>query len=55
MAAARRRVVTPTTLQQLEYWRGIRLDNPGRKDEAMRNIDNLLDEWLQEMTVNDGA
>jgi len=31
-------------IAELNYWRGIRLDCPERKDEALHNIDNLLEE-----------
>lgn len=31
-------------LEQLDYWRQIRLDVPARKAEAIRRIDELLDE-----------
>lgn len=46
MAAIRRRVNDLTLEQRLRYWRGIRLDFPQRKAEALRHIDALLDEML---------
>lgn len=35
-------------IEQLKYWRGIRLDYPWRKAEALHHIDNLLNELLAE-------
>ena len=55
MAALKRHIEMPTTLQRLQYWRGIRLDFPSRKAEAMRNIDVLLDILLTEEKADDGA
>lgn len=47
MVALRKRV-KEQRIEQLKYWRGIRLDNPSRKAEALRHIDNLLDELLEQ-------
>ena len=46
--AAVRRVTNRrlTLLAELKYWRGIMLDFPARKIEALQNIDSLLDEML---------
>lgn len=52
MGAFRKRLSSQRLLEQLQYWRAIRLDFPWRKTEAMRNIDNLLDEMLER---NDGV
>ena len=41
---AKRKPVTRDMIAELNYWRGIRLDCPERKDEALHNIDNLLEE-----------
>lgn len=35
-------------INQLQYWRDVRLDCPARKDEALHHIDNLLDELLEQ-------
>lgn len=54
MVALRRRV-KEQRIEQLKYWRGIRLDNPSRKTEALRHIDNLLDEMLAEKETSGGT
>lgn len=51
MAAVRSRVNArqrAIIIDQLKYWRGVRLDNPSRKTEALHHIDNLLDELLEQ-------
>ena len=50
MVAYRKLSIRQTLIDQLAYWRGIRLDVPARKAEAIRNIDNLLDEWNEHGT-----
>lgn len=52
MAAVRKRVTRERLLSELSYWRGIRLDFPGRKDEAMRRIDSILDDLLDWDSAN---
>ena len=48
MAALRRKLASKErVIAQLNYWRDIRLDFPTRKAEAMKNIDNLLDELVK--------
>lgn len=44
MVAFRKPVKTESLIDQLNYWRNIRMDFPGRKAEAMANIDRILDE-----------
>lgn len=55
MAAVRSRVNArqrAIIIDQLRYWRGVRLDNPSRKSEALHHIDNLLDELLEDKERN---
>lgn len=47
MVAFRKRVTVEALMNELRYWRNIRLDNPRRKAEAMRRIDEVLDELIE--------
>lgn len=51
MVALRKRMIIrqrAIIINQLQYWRDVRLDCPARKDEALHHIDNLLDELLEQ-------
>ena len=45
MAAIRNPVKRRNLIDELNYWRGIRLDFPTRKTEALKRINMILDEW----------